>query len=177
MRAHRSALLLVCSLLPACATQTPALNAPAFAAMQRDCIDSASITLGPVALRFARFLMRFSGEHDPDSAAANKMLRGLRTIQVRSFQYATGHTYRQADLEALRAQFTAPVWRHMVQVRNRGPNEDVDIFCMLNNSKITGLVIIDAEAREFTWVNIVGTIDPDQIGMLRHGFISRDTRG
>lgn len=177
MRAHRSALPLLCFLLPACATQTPAPNAPAFAAMQRDSIDSVNMTLGPVALRFARFLSGFSREHDPDGAAANKMLRGLHKVQIRSFEFATDHTYRRADLEALRLQLVAPVWLHMVQLRVRGTNGGVDVFCALNNSKITGLVIIDAEPREFTWVHIVGTIEPDQIGMLRHGFISRDPRG
>ena len=168
MRAHRSALLAVCFLLPACATQTPALEVPSLAAMQRDSVDSVDLTLGPVALGVLRILGSSGSRHDPDSAAEMKLLHGLHKVEVRSYEYATDHTYRQADLEALRSQLTGPGWQHIMQARDRGSDGDVDIYCALDNHTITRLVIIAAEPREFSLINIAGSIDPDQIGMLRN---------
>lgn len=177
MRAHRSTLLALASLLllPACAAaQMPEFNAPSLAAMQHDSIDSVNISLGAGTLGFLRFLSRFGDEHDPHGAAAMNLLRGLHKVQIHSFKFATDHTYRQADLETLRSQLTAQGWQHLVQVRDRGKDGDVDIYCALKKRTITGLVIVAAEPREFTLVNIVGTIDPDQIGMLRQGFVPHD---
>lgn len=171
MRARISALLAACFLLPACAAQTPSLKASALAAMQRESVDSVHITLGPLALGFLRVLGSF-GDHDPDSAAEMKVFHGLHRVEVRSYQFATDHTYRQADLEALRSQFTTPGWQHIIQTRDRGSDGDVDIYCALKDHQITRVVIIAAERREFSLVNIAGAMDPGQIGMLRNGFAS-----
>lgn len=172
MRARRFALLVPCVLIAACAARTPTLEIPNLAAMQRESVDTVDITLGPAALGFAGWLSRFGGDHDPDSGAALSLLRGLHTVQVRHFQFAADHTYRRADLEALRSQLTAPVWRHVVQVRDGGTQEDVDIYCVLEDHTVTRLVILAVEPREFTLVNIAGSLDPAQIERLRHGFVA-----
>ena len=174
MRAERSALLALCLLLPACVAQTPSLEIPSLAAMQRDSVNSVNITLGPASLGFLGFLSRVGGDHDPDAAAAGSLLHGLDRVQIRNFEFATDHTYGDADLEGLRSQLTAPVWRHLVQVRDSARRENVDIYCVLHDHMITRLVIIAAEPREFTLVNVVGTIDPDQVAKLRHDFVPHE---
>jgi len=170
MRVHRPALLVLCFVLPACVGQTPAVEIPSLAAMQRDAVDSVDITLGPGSLGFLGFLSRFGGARDPDGAAALSLMHGLHRVQVRSFEFATDHTYTAADLQALRSQLTAPAWRHLVEVRDSGGRENVDIYCMLHDQIITRLVVIAAEPREFTLVNIVGALDPHQIAQLSHHF-------
>ena len=174
MRTHRSALLGLTLLLAACATRTPAFKASSLAAIRRGSVDSVNVTLGPVTLGFIRWLDRFGGDHGPDSAEARNLMRGLHKVQIHSFQFATEHTYGRGDLEALRSHFASPDRRRVVRVRERGTNGDIDIYCSLVKHTITRLVIIDAEPREFTLVNIVGTIDADRIGMLRRGFIPHE---
>jgi hypothetical protein len=174
VRTHRFAFLGLTLLLSACATQTPALTASSLAAMQRDSVDSVDVTLGPMTLGFLRWLGKSGRGHSPDRADATNLMSGLHEVQIHSFQFATDHAYRRSDLQALRSQLAAPGWRRVVQVRGRGTNEDVDIYCSLKNHTITRLVIIDAEPREFTLVNIVGTIDADKIGRLRRGFVPHE---
>jgi Domain of unknown function (DUF4252) len=175
MDTRRSAFLVLGIMLPGlCVAQRAELNVPSLAAMQREAVESVNITLGPVALGFMRFIGRFAGDHDPDSAAAMNVLRGLNRVQVHNFQFATDHAYTQADLEPLRTQLTSPGWHQMVQVRNRSTSENVDIYCALDNHTVKGVVILAAEPREFTLVSIVGTIDFDQIGKLRHAFVPRE---
>ncbi len=175
MHARRSAFLVLALVLPGlCVAHPPVLKVPSLAALQRDAVESVNITFGPVALGFMRFLSRFASTHDPNGAAAINALRGLHRVEVHNFRFATDHPYVQADLDALRSQLTSPGWHQMVQVRSRSTSENVDIYYTLDNRTVTGLVVIAAEPREFTLVNIVGTIDFGQIGMLSHTFVSRE---
>ncbi|MGH8219583.1 MAG: DUF4252 domain-containing protein [Steroidobacteraceae bacterium] len=177
MYCRRSALLVLGFMLPVlCVAQTPALAVPSLAAMQRDAVDSVDITLGPETLGFLRFMSRFAGDHDPRGAAARDVLHGLHTVQIHSLQFASDHAYSQADLEALRAQLTAPGLHHLVQVRDSGTSENVDVYCALDNHIITRLVILAAEPREFTLVNIDGAINVDQVETLRHAFVPNHGR-
>lgn len=177
MYCRRCAVLVLGLVLPAlCAAQSSMLRIPSFAALQRDAVESVNVTLGPGTLGFLRFMSRFADDHDPRGAAARSVLRGLHTVQVHSLQFATDHAYSQADLEALRSQLTAPGLRHLVQVRDRDTSENVDVYCALDNHIITRLVIIAAEPRELTLVNIDGTIDVDQIARLRHAFVPEHGR-
>ena len=177
MRAYRSVLLTLSFLLPACTAQMPLANGTFLASMQRESVDSTNITLGPGTLRFLGSMSRLGGEHDPHSAAATNLLRGLHEVQIRSFKFSADHIYRRADIEQLTSKLKAPDWRHVVQVRDGRTNEYVDVYCALKNDKITGLVVVAAQPREFTLVNIVGTLDPGQIGMLGHGFVAHTTIG
>src|SRR5690242_8879610 len=158
--------------LPAlCLAQPPALKLPSLADMQRDAVESVNITLGPLALGFARFVMRHADEQDPQEAAAGEVLRGVTKVQVHNFQFKADHVYAQAELDSLRSQLNSPEWHQMVQVRDHDKREDVDIYCSLENNMITGLVILAAQPREFTLVNIAGQIDPNQIAALRRTFV------
>ena len=177
MRAYRSVLLTLSFLLPACTAQMPLAKGTLLASMQRESVDSTNITLGPGTLRFLGSMSRLGGEHDPHSAAATNLLRGLHEVQIRSFKFSADHIYRRTDIEQLTSKLMAPDWRHVVHVRDGRTNEYVDVYCALKNDKITGLVVVAAQPREFTLVHIVGTLDPGQIGMLGHGFVAHTTIG
>lgn len=66
-------------------------------------------------------------KHDPHSAAATNLLRGLHEVQIRSFIFSADHIYRRTDIEQLTSKLMAPDWRHVVQVRDGRTNEYVDV--------------------------------------------------
>jgi hypothetical protein len=163
--------------LPAlCLAQPPALKLPPLTDMQRDAVESVNISLGPLALGFVKFVMRHADTHDPQAAAMNQVLHGVKNVQVHNFRFKRDHVYAQTELDSLRAQLTSSEWHQMVQVRDRDTHEDVDIYCALDKNMITGLVILAAEPREFTLVNIDGEIDPSQIAALRRTFVPGEQR-
>jgi hypothetical protein len=154
------------------AAQPPALRLPSLAPMERDAVESVNVTLGSFALGIMRFAMRHADEQDdPKAEAVTEVLRGLTKVQVHNYRFKTDHVYAQADLESLRSQLALPDWHQIVQVRDHEKNENVDIYCSLDNDKITGMVILVAEPREFTLVNIVGEVDPNRIADLRRTFV------
>ncbi|HTV51596.1 MAG TPA: DUF4252 domain-containing protein [Steroidobacteraceae bacterium] len=169
MNARRCAVV-AASLLASgpCLAQPPALNLPSFANLQRDAVETVSVTLGPSVLEFAG---QFIDGHDPQSAALRKALLGVRTVEVHSYRFKSDQSEAQADLEALRSQLVAPLWHQLVQVRNRDDGKNVDIYYALDNHTVTGLTILSTAARAFTLVNIMGAIDLDQVAALRRTFV------
>jgi|SRR5580700_6254005 hypothetical protein len=54
-----------------------------------------------------------------------------------------------------------------VQVRDRKQNEDVDIYVSVENQVVKGVAIISCAPREFTIIDVVGTMDLEQIASLQ----------
>lgn len=164
----------VCLTLPLLATaEGPQLRIPSFPDLKGHATESVDLTLGWMPLHFVGWLMN---DGDPDSAEVKKTLAGLKSVQIRSFQFSADYAYPQAEIDQLRAQLSAPGWSPLVQVRKRGDEqgrnkENVDIYVALEDKKVSGLVIIACEPREFTVINIVGTLDLDQIAGLRKTFV------
>ena len=50
---------------------------------------------------------------------------------------------------------------------NASRSEDVDVYVCIEDDKVQGLAVIASEPREFTIVNIVGSIDIDKIAQAR----------
>ncbi len=127
--------------------------------------ESVDITLDGSMLRMAaRFL---SDKDDQDIAKVKRLLLKLEGVYVRSYQFAADGEYNRADVESLRSQLQAPAWGRIVGVRSKRDGGDVDVYLKLpGNGTLGGAVIIVAEPRQLTFVNVVGTIDPDEVAEL-----------
>jgi len=164
----------VCLTLPLLATaEPPPLRLPSFPELKEHATESVDLQLGWMPLHLVGWLLN---DGDPDSAEVRKTLQGLKSVQIRSFEFGADYAYPQAEIEQLRAQLSAPGWSPLVQVRKRGDpqgrnRENVDIYVALEDQKVKGLVIIACEPREFTVVNIIGSIDLDQIAALRRTLV------
>ncbi len=163
-----------CLSLPLAATARGAeLELPSFPDLREQATESVDLTLGWMPLHLMGWLMN---DGDPDAAQVKETLKGLKSVQIRSYQFNADYAYPQADLDRLRARLAAPGWSPLVQVRKRGDRdgqdkEKVDIYVTLEDKKVKGLVIIACEPRELTIVNIIGTIDLEQIAGLRRTFV------
>jgi Domain of unknown function (DUF4252) len=127
--------------------------------------ESVDITLDGSLLKMAaRFL---SDKDDPDVAKVKRLLAKLEGVYVRSYQFAEDGEYDRADVESVRSQVQSPPWGRIVGVRSRRDGANVDVFLKLpSNGTLGGAVIIVAEPRQLTFVNVVGTIDPDEVADL-----------
>ena len=109
---------------------------------------------------------KFLSQEDPDEKKAAKLVENLKGIYVRSFEFTDEGAYTPADVESLRSQFKSPVWSRVVGVRSEHDGENVDIFFRMENDKMAGIVVIAAEPKELTFVNIVGPLEIDQLSDL-----------
>jgi Domain of unknown function (DUF4252) len=122
---------------------------------------------------------KFLSAEDPEEKEAAALVQNLRGIYVRSFEFDEEGAYSLADVESLRSQFRSPVWSKVVGVRSQRDGDNVDVFFKLENEKMAGIVIIAAEKKELTFVNIVGPIEVDQLADLggEFGIPHLDTKG
>jgi hypothetical protein len=156
-------LALAALLLPTLgAAQNPALRLPDFKSLARNSTDSVNISIGPWLLHRLSSLI---DDHDADNAAAKRLLAGIDSIQIRTFELKSS-AEPTADIEAVRRQLEGPGWTQLMQTRDRKRGDGVEIYVMTENNRPKGLALIASEPREFTIINIVGSINLEDLPKL-----------
>ena len=149
------------------AAPDPELKIPNFSHLRGIASDSTDITIDGFLLRIAKKFAKADHDMDPEGAAAMELIQDIKSVRVRNFTFDTDNAYSRADIESVRKQLRAPGWSSLVTVHKRGDDgEDVDVYVCMENDKMMGLAIVAAEPREFTIVNIVGSIDLARISQL-----------
>jgi hypothetical protein len=143
------------------------LRIPEFAGLAEKASESVNVTLDSKLLGIG---CRFLDAADPEEAEAKKVCTGLSGVFVRSFTFDEDFAYPKGDVEAVRKQLSAPGWSRIVGARSRKEQTDVDVFVLIEGDRAQGLAIIASEPREFTIVNIVGSIDLAQLHSLEGKF-------
>jgi hypothetical protein len=97
-----------------------------------------------------------------------KVISGIKSIAVRSYEFDSDFVYSKEDVEAVRKQLAVPGWTQLAQVHKRNKAQDVEVYIALTDDQAKGFAIVASEPRKFTIVNIVGSIDLEQIAKLQH---------
>jgi hypothetical protein len=164
---NRAILILACLLIPGlCAAQNGELKLPSFAHLQKKAIDCVDLTIGAGPLHLAS---RFIG-NDPEDAEAKEILKGLKAIRVRSYEFDSDFVYSKDDIDAIRSQLTEPGWSQLAHIRDQNKKEAVDVYLAYDHDKVVGLAIVSSDPRQFTVLNIVGSIDLEHLAQLEKRF-------
>ena len=143
------------------------LKLPEFTTLADKASESVTVTLDQKLLGFAS---RWLDTSDPDEAAAKQIVSSLTGIYVRKYTFDTDYAYPKADIDGVRRQLSAPGWSQIVQARSRKEQTDVDVYLLIDGNQAKGLAIISSEPREFAIVNIVGSINLEQLHALEGKF-------
>jgi hypothetical protein len=122
------------------------------------------VTLDKNMLAFASKFM--DKDTDKDDEDAKQMIRNLKGVYVREYEFDKEHSYSAEELEGLRKYFEGSEWSPIVHERTKLAAEGTDVYVKLVDSRIQGLFVLDAEAKELSLVLILGPIDVDKIGKL-----------
>ncbi len=127
------------------------------------------VTLDGSLLQMAVNLIEKVDAEDKDVEQLQSIIKNLKAIYIKSFEFDEASQYSIRDVDAVRAQLTSPRWNKIVQSMEKRRNEYDEIYVLKNGDKVGGVVILVAEARELTVVNLVGEIPMDKIASLeRH---------
>lgn len=158
-------IVLAVLLLPALAcAQDAKLKLPDFKSLPGKATETVNISLSPWILHLAG---EFIDDTDEDAAATKHLLAGIKSIQVRSYQFATDNAYSVGDIDVVRSQLAGPGWNQIMQVHHREKSEDVEMYVLVENNVTKGFALIASQPREFTIINIVGTINIDDLPKLQ----------
>jgi hypothetical protein len=120
-----------------------------------------NVTLGPELMGLAT---KFMDSKKPDEAEAKKIAGKLRGIYVRSYEFEKPGEYTEADYAEIRDQLKAPEWTNIISTRSSKEISEIYMH------KDGGMLILSAEPRELTVVNIVGNITAEDLGGLSGQF-------
>ena len=172
MKKCLSALALICLTVPAVGSARDAsLKLPDFSPLAAKATESVNLSLNPCLLKIAAAML---DDKDADDAATKKVLSGIKSIEIRSYQFATDFAYSAADIDAVRQQLSAPGWSQVMQVHDRKKSQNVDMYILLDNNRTNGFALIASEPREFTIINIVGSIAIEDLPRLEQHLHLRD---
>jgi hypothetical protein len=124
--------------------------------------ESTSVDLGPEQLQL---MMGFSGEGSKELQALGK---NLERVQVRSFEFDTAGAYSLADMEKLREKLRSSDYLPFVSVKEKGGF--TEIVMKKGPKGMRGFVILVAEPKEVTVVNISGDLDLASLSKLAGKF-------
>ena len=125
------------------------------------------VTLDASMLRMASKF--FTGRNaDSDQRAIGDMVRGLEGIYVRSYEFDDAGQYDRKLVDRVKSQLGTS-WKPLVTVRSK-KKENVNIWADMRGEQVVGLVIVAAEPRELTVINIVGPIDIERLAELEGEF-------
>jgi len=151
--------LLTCLALAALAMNGQTLKLDGLEKLAAKASETINVTLNESLLRLAA---RFLSDSDADQVQIKKLVTGLKGIYVRSYEFENTGEYQRADVEAIRNQLRDPKWNKIVEVRSKTDGENADVYLRQEaDDRISGLVVISAEPKEFTVVDIEGPIDMD----------------
>jgi len=144
------------------AAQRVNLDFPGLSEKAAEVVD---VTLDGSMLRLAS---KFLSNGDPDERAARDVVQKLEGIYVRSYSFDKEGEYDRAVVDRVRAQL-GPSWKKIVNVRSRN-RENSEIYIDTRGDTPIGMLVISAEPRELTVVNIVGAIDIEKLSALEGNF-------
>lgn len=129
--------------------------------------EKLNISLNHSTLQFAA---RFLDGEDPEDAQVKKVLEGIDSIDIRTFESKTAGAWTAGDLDKVRNQLRAPEWSRMVGYKSTDEGETAEVYVREVNKKVAGVVILDAEQKALTVVSIAGTVNLDSLGELSGHF-------
>jgi len=133
-------------------------------------IHVTEVTLDKNMLAFASKFMDGDKDGDKDDKAVKEMIRNLKGVYVREYEFDKENSYTAEELEGLRKAFQTSDWSPMVHERTKGVAQGTDVFIKLVNGQMQGLFVLDAEAKELSLVLILGPIDVDKLSGLGGNF-------
>lgn len=162
MRRISLVLLFTLAIAVPAAAQKINLDFPGLADRAEEVVD---ITVDANMLRLAA---RFLSGDDREERAVREIISGLRGIYVRSYTFEKDGEYDRGIPDRVKAQLGA-TWKPLVTVRSK-KRENVNVLADMRGENVVGLVVIAAEPRELTIVNIDGPIDIDRLADLEGHF-------
>ena len=143
--------------------QNPKLDIQSLEPFAKKAAEVVDVNLdGPLLKVAAKFMT------DEDDREALEIVKNLKGVYVKNFEFDKPGEYSLADVEAIRAQLQKPYWSRIVTAQSKHEGETTEIYIMTasDGGTVLGMAIINAEPKELTVVNIVGPIDIDKLSQL-----------
>lgn len=155
--------VLVAAVAPVRAQQ---LQLPDLSRLSAGAVDVVDVSVDQALLGLAASFM----SNGTDDKEIKSLISSLKGIYVKSYTYGKDGAYDPAVLDGVRRQLSGGQWSRLLAAKSSAEGSDTAIYLWRNGDKPGGLAVLSASAREVTLVNIIGTIDLEQLRSLQGKF-------
>jgi hypothetical protein len=106
-----------------------------------------------------------SASEDPEAAELFNRLNGVRVNVFETSAMADGAIDFVKDTSS---KLNELGWEPVVTVNSQ--DEQVRIFMMINNDQVEGITVMAVEETEAVFVNVIGSINPEELGKVMNNF-------
>lgn len=122
--------------------------------------EKVDVNLEGAVLQLAANFLGGKGEE----SKIKQMVQGLKCVYVKSFTFDKEGQYSEADLGEIRSYVRGPGWSKIIDVQE--DDEKSAVYLKTDGTQTQGIVIVSAEPKELTVVQIVGPINPSMLSDL-----------
>jgi hypothetical protein len=123
---------------------------------------SISINIGGTLLQFVGAMSESS---DPEAA---KIMSELKGVRVFGYPLSNDPGVAREKFSEVKNTLKKKGWEPVVQVNEH--DEQVLIYMKLKDSVMEGMTVMTVDEEEVMFINIIGKLDPRQIGKVMDGF-------
>lgn len=164
-----SALIVLMTAASPAVAQTPQLKLDDLNKLAGSAKQVVDVTIDQQLLQLAaKFL---SSSRSADEAQIKELVKDLKGVYVKRFEFDADGRYSNADVEPVLKQLRGSGWSRIVGVTSKGEGaQNVEVFIMSDAQLIKGIAVVAAQPRELTVVNVIGPIDVDRLSRLQGQF-------
>ena len=123
---------------------------------------SISINIGGTLLQFVGMM---SENSDPEAAQIMSELKGVRVF---GYPIEQDPAVARDKFTEVKSTLKKKGWEPVVQINE--DDEQVLIYMKLNESVMEGMTVMTVDEEDVMFINIIGKLDPKQIGKVMDGF-------
>lgn len=131
---------------------------------------SENVNVDPSMMEAGKAFMHQDGNSNRTAA---KIIKGMQTIQVRSFQFDKPGAFTNADIERIRRQLRGPGWSRLVSDTNTRSGRIEEVYLHSTEGKSDGMVVLDVKPTKLEVVNIIGSIDANALAGADSGQVKQ----
>jgi len=121
------------------------------------------INLGPSMLQFASAII---GDADPQALS---VMKGLKAIRVQIYNIDGNADAAIKQINTSRKQLVENNWEQIVKVKE--DSQETHVFMKMIDGKIEGMtVLVAGDEDQAIFINIIGNIDPKDLGKITESF-------
>ena len=121
-----------------------------------------SINIGGTLLQFVGLM---SGESNPETSEIMSQLKGVRIF---GYPIADDPEVARKKFGEVKSTLKSKGWEPVVQINDE--DEQVLIYMKMNGSSMEGMTVMTVDNEEVMFINIIGKLDPKQLGKVMDGF-------
>lgn len=130
-------------------------------------VEAVNVEIDSLLINLAGSVLDDDDQEEKDVKA---LVKGLRGLYVRSYEFKAAGQYAESDLSQIRSQLSGRGWSRVMSLKNRGDDfDDAEVYAAREGDRIEGLVILAVDPKEVTVINVVGSVDLDKLQRLAAG--------